>query len=240
MRDEPLADPHRFRRLHLIHGDTNVLPSALFLKVGTTRLMLDLLELDELPPIALGDPVTSLRSLSRSTKPPWSVTLASGKSADALALLDCYHRKAALVLGGRDAETGALLTLWARVLEGLATRPTSLVGLLDWVSKQYLLSRFRDREGLDWTHPWLESQDLEYHQIDPKRSFGLALANRAGFWNPVRLDHAKREPPANSRAQARSRLMRDIQGQDGSYFVDWTEVAGPDDKRALLPNPFEV
>ncbi len=92
-RDEPLADPRLFRRLHLIHGDSNVLPRALFLKVGTTRLVLDLLDADDLPELALLDAVTSLRTLSRNLRPPWSVTLADGKPADALELLEVYIKR---------------------------------------------------------------------------------------------------------------------------------------------------
>src|SRR5204863_3255814 len=72
-RDEPLADPRQYRRLHLIHGDSNVLPATAFLKVGTTRLMLDLLDADELPQITLSDAVTTLRTLSRNLTPPWHV-----------------------------------------------------------------------------------------------------------------------------------------------------------------------
>src|SRR5881409_2319035 len=90
-RDEPLADPRQYRRLHLIHGDSNVLPATSFLKVGTTRLVLDLLDINELPPIILQDAVTSLRLLSRSLGPPWCVPLADGKLADAVELLSMFH-----------------------------------------------------------------------------------------------------------------------------------------------------
>lgn len=240
LRDEPLADPQRFRRLHLIHGDTNVLPSALFLKVGTTRLVLDLLEADELPAISLADPVASFRALSRCTRPPWRAQLGNGRMADALAMLGQYYRKAKVAFYGRDAETNAVLDLWGQVVEGLATQLKSMIGIIDWVTKEYLLAEFCARERLDWSDPWIESQDLEFHQIDSNRSLGLALANRDGFWNPSQLELAKREPPRTSRAHARSRLMREIQGKPCSYRVDWAEVAGPDEKRAHLPNPFQT
>jgi proteasome accessory factor A len=238
LRDEPLADSQRFRRLHLILGDTNVLPSAMFLKVGATRLVLDLLEADQLPALSLADPVGALRILSRKPEPPWRVALADGKSADALVLAGLYCQRAKQLFGGRDPETDALLALWASVLEALATDPESLVGTLDWVSKKYLLGEFLARQGLDWDHPWLKSQDLEFHHIDPDRSFGLALARPDGFWRPTGLDRAKLEPPPNSRACARSRLMRNIQRHASSYFVDWEEVSIPNQKRALLLDPF--
>lgn len=240
LRDEPLADARRFRRLHLIHGDTNVLPAALFLKVGSTRVVLDLLEMGEMPPIALADPVTSFRALSRCPAAPWQITLADGGKADALVLLAQYHRRAKKMFHGRDQETDCLLQLWARTLEELAADPGSLVGVVDWISKKHLLDAFVEQEKLSWDDPWLKAQDLEFHQIDPARSFGLAMAQTHGLWNPVELNSAKRDPPANSRAHARSRLMREIQGKECSYHVDWAEVSGPDEKHSLLPNPFQT
>jgi proteasome accessory factor A len=239
LRDEPLADRRRFRRLHLIHGDTNVLPSALFLKVGTTRLVLDMLEADEMPRVMLADPVTALQGLSRVLKPPWRVTLSDGRKANALSLLWLYYRKAKELFAGRDAETDAVLEIWARVLDALADEPESLVGLVDWITKRHLLGEFCRRENLAWTDPWLQSQDLEFHKIDPKHGFGLALADRDGFWNPAGLERAKRDPPRDSRACARSRLMREVQRKRGPYYVDWAEVSVPNEKRAVLPNPFE-
>jgi proteasome accessory factor A len=238
-RDEPLADPRQYRRLHLIHGDTNVLPSALFLKVGTTRLVLDLLDADELPMIVLGDAVTTLRQISRNLTPPWCVSLADGKMADALELLDLYRQKARQVFRGRDAETDALLGLWERTHKALATNVASLVGVVDWVSKEFLLRAFCEQEDIDWGHPWLDSQDLEYHQINPERSLGLALAKGEGIWSPTRLAQARSEPPSNSRANARSRLMREIIGNETSYFLDWEAVEVPNQKRTRLLDPFQ-
>jgi len=238
-RDEPLADPRQYRRLHLIHGDSNVLPATSFLKVGTTRLVLDLLDADELPPLALHDAVTTLRLLSRTLSPPWCVPLADGKLADAVELLWLYHGKAKELFKGRDLETDSLLDIWARVMRGLSNNLESLVGLLDWVTKEYLLREFCRSEGLEWGHPWLESQDLEFHHIDTDRSLGLALANRDGFWESDGLVEAMSKPPTDSRAHARSRLMREIQGKESSYFLDWEAVEVPNQKRTRLLNPFQ-
>ena len=238
-RDEPLADPRQYRRLHLIHGDSNVLPAAIFLKIGTTRLVLDLLDADELPQLALHDAVTTLRLLSRTLSPPWCVPLADGKLSDAVELLTMYQQKAKQLFKGRDAETDALIDLWGRVLHGLAHNLGSLVGILDWVTKEHLLREFCRSERLEWGHPWLESQDLEFHHIDPDRSLGLALANSKGFWAPSALEQAMSEPPVDSRAHARSRLMREIQGKESSYFLDWEAVEVPNQKRTRLLNPFQ-
>ena len=239
-RDEPLADPRHYRRLHLIHGDTNVLPATLFLKVGTTRLVLDLLDADELPPLALHDAVATLRLLSRTLAPPWCVPLADGKLGDAVELLHLFHDKARQLFKGRDIETDSLLDLWGRTLDALATDPGSLVGTVDWVSKEFLLREFCASEGIEWGHPWLEAQDLEFHHIDPLRSLGLALADGNGFWPPAALEKAKLDPPTNSRAHARSRLMREIQGNAASYYLDWEAVEVPNQKRTRLMDPFQT
>ena len=238
-RDEPLADPRFYRRLHLIHGDTNVLPATLFLKAGTTRLVLDLLEANELPHIALQDAVTSLRSLSRTLAPPWEVNLATGRPADALELLHAYQEKARRLFAGRDPETDAILGLWRRVLDALVNDRASLVGLLDWTTKEFLLREFCRAEELEWGDPWLEAQDLEFHHTDPGRGLGLALANRDGVWEPTQLDRAMSHPPKNSRAHARSRLMREIEHGAASYILDWESVEVPDQERVLLLNPFQ-
>ena len=241
-RDEPLADPRYYRRLHLIHGDTNVLPATLFLKVGTTRLVLDLLDADELPNLILHDAVTTLRQLSRSLRPPWTVTLADGKTADALELLEVFRLKARQLFKGRDAETDALLGLWEKVTKLLATDVSALVGIVDWVSKEHLLHEFCRSEAVQWGNPWLESLDLEFHQIDPDKGLGLALADMDGFWAAPRISQARSEPPVDSRARARSRLMREIQtkGRDTSYFLDWESVEVPNQKRTRLLDPFQT
>src|ERR1043165_4827995 len=140
-RDEPLADPRQYRRLHLIHGDSNVLAATNFLKIGATRLVLDLLDADELPAMALHDAVTALRLLSRTLGPPWCVPLADGKLADAVELLSIFHQKCKQLFKGRDTETDELLKLWSRILDGLSSDLGSLIGLVDWVSKEYLLTQ---------------------------------------------------------------------------------------------------
>lgn len=239
-RDEPLADPRQYRRLHLVHGDTNVLPAALFLKVGTARLVLDLLELDQMPAVALADAVESFRTLSRTLRPPWRVKLLDGTTADALELLGVFQRQAKALFRGRDAETDAVLDLWRFTLDQLATDTTALIGLVDWVTKHFLLGEFVRAEGLAWSDPWLEAQDLEYHHIDPARSLGLALACKEGVWAPVDCERAKLEPPPDSRAALRSRIMRTLQGQDTSYFLDWETIEMPEQKRFRLLDPFQT
>lgn len=240
-RDEPLADARRFRRLHLLHGDTSVLPCTLALKIGTTSLLLDLLEINHLPPIALADAVQTFRHLSHQTDGPWTVPLATGESADALELLARYQAAAASEFSGRDLETDAILRLWAETLDQLATQPESLVGRVDWITKRWLFEQFVSRENLAWDDPWLRSQDLEFHHIHPARSLGRALDATPPPWNIHREEafQARLRPPHDTRAAARSQLMRHISEKPGRYFVDW-EIVDMDGTTLHLLNPFDA
>jgi hypothetical protein len=240
-RDEPLADPRKYRRLHLLHGDTHVLPSALYLTIGATRLMLDLIEDDDLPIVGLADAVVTLRTLSHGFRPPWRVMLKNGNEADAVEVLGRFRERAKKRFAGRDPETDHILALWARVEKGLADDLPSLVGLVDWVTKLHLLEAFRESEGLAWNDPWMQAQDLEYHHIDPERSLGLALADLDGPWADG-LDDAGliERPPSDTRAQLRSELMRKVVASGPPYEIDWHRVESEHFETALLIDPFQT
>ena len=240
-RDEPLGDARKYRRLHLLHGDTSVLPHTLLLKVGTTALMLDLLEIDQLPAVELADAVRSFRELSRQPTGPWRVPLAGGKETDALEVLHRFAAAARAEFAGRDAETDTLLRIWDATLDALATAPERLVGQVDWITKHWLLEQFRAQENLTWDAPWLKAQDLEFHHTEPDRSLGRALARTDPAWEIPEdvVERALREPPADSRAHARSRVMRLLREFNPPYSIDW-EMIGVDGINPLnLPNPFD-
>jgi proteasome accessory factor A len=240
-RDEPLADGRKYRRLHLLHGDTNVLPCGLMLKIGTTALALDLLEMNCLPKVMIDDAVGVFRRLSREPDGPWLVRQADGRCVEAVALLQQFERAARRELGGRDPETDQLLAVWQETLEALAENPASLVGRVDWITKRWLLQEFCDREKVSWGDPWLKSQDLEYHQVDPARSLGLAAARTPPVWEipPEDAAQAALQAPANTRSSARAHVMRLLQDEPCSYYIDW-EIIGVEGNHALLlPNPFD-
>jgi proteasome accessory factor A len=241
-RDEPLADARKYRRLHLLHGDTNVLPTSLLLKVGTTSLVLDLLEMNCLPKTVLADAVAAFRNLSHQPDGPWLVQLADGRCADAVSVLFEYQRAAKAELQGRDAETDALLVIWGDVLNALATDPDLLVGKVDWISKRWLLRQFCEQEKISWSHPWLKSQDLEYHQIDPTRSLGLALAQNPAGWDIPHKEVAQAaiQAPSNTRATVRSQAMHLLKNEGCAYYIDW-EIIGAEGGNSLhMLNPFDV
>ncbi len=241
-RDEPLADARKYRRLHLLHGDTNVLPTSLLLKVGTTSLVLDLLEMNCLPKTALADAVAAFRNLSHQPDGPWLVPLADGHCAEAVNLLFDYQQAAKAALHGRDAETDLLLSVWGETLQALATDPETLVGKVDWISKRWLLRQFCEQEKISWSHPWLKSQDLEYHQIDPARGLGAALAqNPAGWELPHKeITQAASQAPCNTRAALRSRAMHLLKNEGCAYFIDWDNIGAEGGNSLQMLNPFEA
>ncbi len=240
-RDEPLADPRRFRRLHLLHGDTSVLPATLALKCGTSSLVLDLLEIDKLPPVALADAVLSFRTLSHQPDGPWLVPLADGREVSAVEVLRRFYVAAQQEFRGRDAETDALLGVWGGVLTDLETNVENLVGTVDWVTKRWLYTQFLAQENLLWTDPWLRAQDLEFHAVDPARNLAWPLARTPEPWKICAEDQlaAQLTPPVDTRAAARSRLMRELAHEPVRCFVDW-EVLDVEDCQSLnLLDPFD-
>ena len=241
-RDEPLADARKYRRLHLLHGDTNVLPTSLLLKVGTTALVLDLLEMDRLPKIVLADAVMTFRNLSHQPDGPWLVPLADGRCANAVELLSKFLEAGRNEFLGRDMETDVILRVWEDVLSALATRPENLVGKVDWITKRWLFRQFMERENINWNDPWLKAQDLEFHHVDPARNLGMALAQTPFAWDipPSDIADAMRSAPVNTRAQARSRIMRMLKNQHIRYFVDWEVIDAEGVNSLNLLNPFDA
>jgi proteasome accessory factor A len=240
-RDEPLADARKYRRLHLLHGDTNVAPASLLLKAGTTSLVLDLLEANCLPRIVLADAVAAFRALSHQPDGPWRVQLADGRWVEAIDLLFEYEQAAKAEFSGRDDETDLLLSVWHDTLKSLAADPEELVGKVDWITKRWLLRQFCQQENIPWSHPWLKSQDLEYHQIDPARSLGLALARNPPGWEipHKEITQAATQAPGNTRAAVRSQAMRLLKDESAAYYIDW-EIIGVEGGCSLhTPNPFD-
>lgn len=242
-RDEPLADYRKYRRLHLLIGDSNMSPFATALKIGTTACVLSLLEEGRLPKnLSLSDAVQSTRDISRDPTSAWIVRLENGKTIGALDIQWQFYELARQHLGGANEETDWLLESWSFTLEALGNKPETLIGGVDWVTKKWLLETFMESEGLTWGDPWLQSLDLEYHNIDPEKGlfFGVNPAKRIGEWNnSVRRNEAGHHPPANTRAAGRAQAVAWFQKSDQPYVINWDSIACDSRDFLVMGNPFE-
>ena len=243
-RDEPLADYRKYRRLHLLIGDSNMSPFANALKIGTTACMLTLLENGLLPnDLELLDAVQATREISRDATLRWLVKLENGQTIGALDIQWRLHTLAQQYLGGTDEETDWLLESWRYTLDALGHKPESLIGGVDWISKKWLLESFMAEEKLSWADPWLQSLDLEYHNIDPARGlfFGLQPAKRIGEWNNrVRQKDATFTPPADTRANGRAYAVAVFRREKRPYVINWDSIACESHDFLVMGDPFKT
>ena len=243
-RDEPLADHRRYRRLHLLVGDSNMSPFANALKVGTTSLVLTMLEQGSTPSgVLLEDAVLSMREISRLGTGRGAVKLADGRTCDALDVQFRYLEHAETLFAGEDEETDWVLENWRFTLDALATQPELLIGGVDWISKRWLLNLFRCSEKLSWHDPWLQSLDLEYHNLHPDRGlfFTLKPAKRIAEWNAsVQSLKALHVPPEDTRARGRGDAVSYfLKHPKRSYLINWDSLSVEGEAPLAMPDPFE-
>ncbi len=243
-RDEPLADYRKYRRLHLLIGDSNMSPFANALKIGTTVCILTLLEENLLPKqIALRDAVLATREISRRPDGDWVVEMDDGSTQDALDIQYDFLAHAQRYLSGSDEETDWILEMWQFTLDALKEKPELLIGGVDWISKKWLLNMFVEDQGLSWQDPWLQSIDLEYHNIHPQRGlfFALKPAKTIGEFNAsVRRSEAKLAPPAHTRAAGRGRAVAFFQRKNLPYIINWDSIALESQDYLSMPDPFNT
>jgi proteasome accessory factor PafA2 len=211
-RDEPHADPDRYRRLHVIVGDANMCEVATFLKIGSTALILKMIEDAFLPDLTLESPVQSMHEVSRDITCTATVPLADGRRLSALQLQWEYleHAKKYAEREDDTPENREVVERWEAVLAALETEPLTLHRELDWVAKYRLLEGYRERDGLAWSDHKLRLIDLQYHDV--RRSKGLynrlAAAGKVDrITTDEAIETAVMEPPENTRAYFRGRCI---------------------------------
>jgi Pup amidohydrolase len=210
-RDEAHADPRKYRRLHVICGDANLSEFATALKVGTTSLVLSLIETGWEPLFRLKHPVDAIKCVSRDPSFRWILELEDGRTMRATDIQRIYLQDAQKLLAGGGPDADWTLREWERVLNDLETDVYRTGDRLDWVAKRRLLETYIEAEGLEWEDEILRSLDLEYHQIDPE--FGLYYAlEEAGEMARVVTEEeiraAVEKPPEDTRAAVRGELVR--------------------------------
>jgi Pup amidohydrolase len=213
-RDEPHADPDRYRRLHVINGDANLCEVATFLKVGTMLLVLDVIE-DELlgsTPV-LAEPVRAFHTVSHDLTAQVPLRLEDGSTATALELQWHYLEAVKRAVKDRDLTPVEVEVLerWEAVLATAEVDPRGLAGKVDWATKLDLLEGYRDRHDLDWGHDRLKMVDLQYHDVRQDKGLYQRLAARGRVERLVTEEEIQRamvHPPEDTRAWFRGECLR--------------------------------
>jgi len=205
-RDEPHADPQKYRRLHVIIGDANMSEVATFLKVGTTAIVLAMIEDDWIRrDLRFAAPIHALRTVSTDL----SLTAASATALEVQRYLleravDWGQHHGFSVVG---EEVGPeILRRWNETLSGLETDPESLASTVDWIAKYRLINGYRERHGLEWGDARLHALDLQYHDLRPEKS----LARRVGLetiCDPELVLQGMSFPPEDTRAYFRGACL---------------------------------
>jgi len=258
-RDEPLADPSQYRRIHLLCGDSNMAEYATALKMGATGLVLQLIEDGHAPEgLEIREPVEALQDISQDQERQWLVTLESGKTISALDIQEQFLAAAQQHYKGQDEETDWVLAQWAQALTDLRGDYAKLVGRVDWASKLWLLETFREAEQVGWDDPMLKSLDLEYHNLHPERGlyYGLLDEGRVPrVTTDKAIELAQAHPPRNTRAFGRGEVVRHllaggpgVETQDPGeehrflpdYIINWSVLQLRGRPPFLMADPFKT
>ena len=214
-RDEPHADPGKYRRLHVIIGDANLSEISTFLKVGTSALVMSMIEAGYLRSPLLADPVKDLHAISHDPTLEHKVELDDGRQMTAVELQWEYFRQASDFVGSGEVEddeqTREVLRRWESVLTRLERDPMECRDELDWVAKLSLLESYRDRDGLGWEHPKLHLVDLQYADVRPDKGLYYRLVRTGRMQRLIddeRVADAVADPPTDTRAYFRGRCLQ--------------------------------
>ncbi|MFC5289800.1 depupylase/deamidase Dop [Actinokineospora guangxiensis] len=212
-RDEPHADADKYRRLHVIIGDANLAETSTYLKVGTTALVLDLIEAGvRFDHLKLADPVRAVHTISHDPTLKAKVELANGRKYTALDIQFAYHEMIADKLGRADVDRISLdvLDMWGSILDALARDPMECADRLDWPAKLRLLEGYRARDGLQWSSPRLQLVDLQYSDVRLDKGLYNRLVARGSMKRLVSEEEVREAvltPPQDTRAYFRGRCL---------------------------------
>ncbi|RBY87657.1 depupylase/deamidase Dop [Blastococcus sp. TF02A-30] len=227
-RDEPHADADKYRRLHVIIGDANLAELSTYLKVGTTSLVLAMIEARYLPrDLALEEPVEALQAISHDPSLTHTVRLRDGRTMTALDIQHVYLEQARKFVEreGADEQTADVLERWSEVLEDLAVDPMRLADRLDWPAKLRLLEGYRSRDGLGWGDSRLQLVDLQYSDVRPEKGLYNRLVARGSMQRLLTDDEVTRamtSPPSDTRAFFRGECLRRFPAQVAA--ASWDSV----------------
>ena len=246
-RDEPHADAERFRRLHVIVGDSNMSETTMLLKVGATDLVLRMIEAGTvMRDLTLDNPIRAIREVSHDMTGRSRVRLANGREMSALEIQREYLNKALEFTSrnGADATAERVLAMWERALDSIESGNLDKVAReIDWVTKYQLIERYRAKHDLPLSSPRVAQLDLAYHDGHPNRGLYYLLQRNGAVDRATRdLDifEAKSVPPQTTRAKLRGEFIRRAQDRRRDFTVDWVHLKLNDQaqRTVLCKDPF--
>ena len=246
-RDEPHADAERYRRLHVIVGDSNMAEPTTLLKVGTANLVLRMIEEGvQFRDFTLDNPIRAIREISHDLTGRRQVRLAGGREASALEIQREYHDRAVkhVEAAGADPTTHRVVELWGRTLDAVEEQDFSKIDTeIDWAIKHRLVERYRRKYDLDLSSPRIAQLDLAYHDI--RRGRGVFdVLQRKGLVKRVtddgEIELAKDTPPQTTRAKLRGDFIAAAQAAQRDFTVDWVHLKLNDQaqRTVLCKDPF--
>ncbi|MEV6719281.1 depupylase/deamidase Dop [Lentzea sp. NPDC051208] len=210
-RDEPHADADKYRRLHVIIGDANLAEYSTFLKVGTTSLVLDMIEAGQrFDDLRMVDPVRAVHQISHDPTLKTKVEMTGGRKFTGLDVQFAYHERALAFVEKEGVGDREVLRIWGEVLDALARDPAECADRLDWVAKLRLLEGYRQRDGLEWGAARLNLVDLQYSDVRLDKGLYNRLVARGSMKRLVSEEEVRAAittPPEDTRAYFRGRCL---------------------------------
>jgi proteasome accessory factor A len=245
-RDEPHADAEKFRRLHVIVGDSNMSEYSAWIKIATTAVLLRMLEEGVvMRDLSLENPIRAIREISHDITCRRKVRLANGREASAIELQWEYLSRAAKYVDRRDdPEMKEAVKSWEECLVALEDDFMELNTKVDWVMKYRLIEQYKAKHGIGLGHPKLALMDLAYHDVSKRRGLYYMLERHglAERWvTDEEIETAKLEPPQTTRAKLRGEFIRAAKRRRRDYTVDWVHLKLNDQaqRTVLCKDPFK-
>ena len=248
-RDEPHADAEKFRRLHVIVGDSNMSEYSTFLKVGATSILLRMLEEPSvvLRDMTLENPIRAIREISHDLTCTRRVRLANGREASALEIQSEYLSRALRYADSRGLSPleQKALDMWEHCLTMLEKDPFELDREVDWVIKHKLVEGYREKHDLPLTHPKVALLDLQYHDVNRDRSLFYRMQKRNMVERTTtdsEINTAVEQPPQTTRARLRGEFIKKAKERKRDYTVDWVHLKLNDQaqRTVLCKDPFKA
>ncbi|MDP9222466.1 MAG: Pup--protein ligase, partial [Actinomycetota bacterium] len=244
-RDEPHADAERYRRLHVIVGDSNMNEWSSYLKVGATALLLRMVEEGvQIRDMTLENPIRAIREISHDTTCRRRVRLANGREAGALDMQKEYLEKALRWVDQRDDHIlKNIAHMWEHAIDNLEHDQDKLQTQIDWIAKRKLIEDFRGRHNISLAHPKVALMDLAYHDVNRKRGLYYILERRGlaeRMCDEQDVQRAIQEPPQTTRAKLRGDFIRAAKRKRRDFTVDWVHLKLNDQaqRTVLCKDPF--